>query len=746
MASEFRRRCDDAAESLGRTSLVVRLTQSSGTEAIRQALESGRPRLGAWASVQTAALPEGDRRKLVEQFLDGTPVPRLGVLNIIIASPAGTWPDSILCRIEAELNHPVLAVAVAAGRCLAKHAPERLPRLIRAVERRGGSDLARMFCLSGNDELIRPLVEYSDRRLKALLPSIGWLVTPQWLARNYEVDAALTLRLAESFGYLDGDPNPAVLEMLAEGWSFVSMTLVRHLAERTEDRRRLTRALVPTALATSEHVTWGEATDPLWRAILIAATRDADRSNLQESLERSPFDPRTIASPQIAVAMHAPARYLQRVLIDEPLTEAARLDVDPAALAEFLVDSARVTLETLEEPRAELQIATLAKWRARSRLGARAHHLRIERFPILTDDDAPDLKSVVLGKRLATRLARKGSPGMESISRMALQAGLTDPSPILSEIEEFWGRTAPTFGIELQVPLVDRDVSLCWKQAMRSLGTPSPRRPEYFQTVEASFPPARGIASLILGPLLLRKLGLISRPQEMALHISIGGDLGDQANDLAFLLYFVAMGRQQRTWPAGMKWVLSKGLVHFHPEAESLGSTASGRTEVRVLRCFALEDSGDLKLDRAYIDQMVAAALLATAMLSSDGKLKAIHEMFRLQLTQLVETLPESFRDLRHASFYDSTGDGNDPDWLESLPIVRSLSRVRESLQTPGVREQVAKDFRCLRDDMAARITGELGLKYLPPSVSERDTYRTACGLPLFIPAELQELLASTSC
>ena len=745
MGSEFCRRCEEAAERLGRTSLVARLGEAAGREAVEQALGSGRPRLAAWAAGQLASFTEEERNRFVEVSLDGSESLRLGTLQVVVASQVGTWPDPVLSRIEAELEHPDLAVGIAAARCLAKHAPARLPTLVRAVERDGGSELARMFCLSGNSELIRPLVEYSDRRLKALLPSIGWLVTAEWLARTREEDPALAVRLARSFGYLDGEPTPDAWELFAEGWSFVPAELAARIAESTEDRRRLTRTLVPTALATSDAGIVAEAEDPLWRATLMAAVRDADRSNLQESLDRSPFDPRVIASPQIAVAMHAPAGYLNRVFIEEPLEEARRLHVGPAELAEFLVDSARVALETLEEPKAELQMATLAKWRARARLGTRSHHLRIERFPILTDDDAPDLKSVVLGRRAPMRLARKGSPGMESICRIAIQAGLPDLSATLGEIEDSWGQLFPTTGMELQVPSVDRETALCWKQALRSLGVPSPRRPEYFQTVEASFRPARAISTLVLGPLLLPKLGLISEPVEMALHLSIGGDLGDDANDLAFLLNFIAMGRTRRAWPTGMKWVLSKGLVHFHPEAEPLGLTGSGRTELRILRCMAAPSGGRLKLNAAFIDQAVAATLLATAMLSNDEELTAIREQFRSELTQLVETLPESFREVRESNFYDSTGDGSDPEWLGSLPIVRTLSRVRESFRTPGIREQVEEGCRHLRDRTSAHLTRAMGLENLCLSVPDRDVYRTPFGLPLFIPAELQELLAVTS-
>lgn len=741
MGQDHRRKWEEAANGLGRQSLLARLSEASGVEAIREGLASGRPRLAGWAAGRLAAFPDAERVEFVEQALDGDAALRLGVLRAI--EVGRDWPASIWLKIDAQLEHPDPGVWVAAARCLAKQVPERLPQWLSAVEQNGGSEIARMFCLSGNVELIRPLVEYSDRRLRPLLPAIGWLITPTWLAGVRDEEAALARRLAEAFGYCDGEPTSAVWERLAEGWSFASREAAERLEERAEERQRLARALVPTGLATSAGRTTGDAGDSVWQAILIAAARDADRLNLQEYVERSPFDPRALASPQIVAAMHAPVGYLRRILIEEPMKEAERLRVGPTDLAEFLVDSARVRLETMEECRAELEMATLAKWRARDHLGPRAARLRIEQFPILSDDDAPELKSVVLGQRVPMRLSRRGSPGMESICRMAIQAGLSDLSPVLGELEEACRTTFPTIGIELQVPGVDRDTALCWKQMLRSLGVPSPRRPEYFQTVEASFRPAWGIPALALGPLLLLKLGLIARPAEMALHVSVGGDLGDGANDLAFLLYFLGMGQQRRPWPSGMTWVLSKGLVHFASDVETLGPPVPGRTEIRVLRCLAVERDGCLKLDAEYLQQLAATSLLAAAMQSDRLELKAACDHLRQGLAALVEQLPESFRRLREANFYDSTGDGSDAEWLESLPIVRCLSRVREALQTPGLRERVEAGFRTLRDETALSIARKLGIDgLLPAGVADRDLWPTPFGFPLFMPAELRELLA----
>lgn len=740
----FRQRCDAAADRLGRTSLVARLSETAGPGAIRDALACGRPRLGAWAAGQLAALPPAEREALLIPFLHGDTSLQLGALRVILASR--DWSDATRGRVETHLEHSDLAVRVAAAQCLARHAPHRIPPLLPAIERDGGSEVARMFCLSGNQELIVPLVRYSDRRLKSLLPTIGWLLTPAWLTRARDDDPALAQRLAEAFGYCEGESTAAVWNLFAEAWAFAPHEHAEALADCAEDRRQLTRALVPTGLVGSSSNLTGDARDPLWQAVLLAAVRDADRSNLQESIERSPFDPRALASPQIAAAMHAPAGYLRRVFIERPIKKAGHLALAATDLAEFLIDSARVALEMLEEPRAELEMATRAKWQARSRLPARRHHLRIERFPVLSDDDAPELKSVVLGQRVPMRLARKGSPGMESICRVALQAGLADPSLILSEMEDLWSELCPTVGMELQVPSVDRNLSLCWKQALRYLGVPSPRRPEYFQTVEASFRPARAITSLTLGPLLLLKLGLISRPQEMALHISIGADLGDRANDIAYALYFIAMGGQQRPWPSGMKWVLSKGLVHFNVDIEPLGPAIAGRTEVRVLRCFAVEQDGVLKLDPEYIHQAIATVLLATAMLAREGELAGIGEEFRQQLDALANSLPPSFQQLRVASFYDSTGDGSDPEWLASLPLVRTLSSVREDLRLPDVRQRVEDGFRRLRDATVTRIARALGLETpQPPSIPRQDLFPTPYGFSVFLPRELQDLLKTHS-
>lgn len=749
MSPGFRQRCDAAAERLGRTPLVGRLSETATHNAIREAIASGRPRLAGWAAGQLAALPRAERETLVVQFLRGDRSLQFGALQAVQTFRDAS--EAVLVQIEERLLDPQLGMRVAAARCLARHAPHRIPPLLSVIEQDGGSEVARMFCLSGNQDLIVPLVHYSECRLQTLLPAIGLLLTPTWLALTFRGQPLLARRLAETFGYCEGEPTDATWERLEEGWSFVPREHADALADRAEGRRRLTRALVPTGLASSETSTEGDASDPLWQAQLLAAVRDADRSNLQESIERSPFDPRAVASPQIAAAMHASAGYLRRVFIKAPWKKGEQLGLPSAMLAAFLVDSARVALETLEESRAELEMATLAKWQARVRFLSCRHDLRIERFPILADDDAPELKSVVLKQRVPMRLARRGSPGTDSIARLALQAGLPDPSPILIEAEEAWSKLFPTVGMELQVPSVDRGLALPWKQALRYLGVPSPRRPEYFQTVEASFRPARTITSLILGPLLLLRLGLISRPQEMALHISIGADLGDRANDLAYVLYFIAMGRQKRPWPDGMKWVFSKGLVHFNSDVEPLGPPSlsspppplSGRTEIRVLRCFAVEHERQLRLDPEFIHQSVATVLLATAALGEDEELASIFETFQQQLGELAESLPKPFQELRNASFYDSTGDGNDPEWLHSLPVVRALSAVREEMKTPGLRERVEAGCRRLRDTTAARVARTLEIeRRLPASIPAGDRLSTPFGFSVFVPQALQGLLS----
>ncbi len=194
-----------------------------------------------------------------------------------------------------------------------------------------------------------------------------------------------------------------------------------------------------------------------------------------------------------------------------------------------------------------------------------------------------------------------------------------------------------------------------------------------------------------------------------------------------------------------MKWVLSKGLVHFNVDVEPSVLPIPRRTEVRVLRCFAVEQDGVLKLDPEYIHQAIAAVLLATAMLASEGELVEIAEQFRQQLDALANSLPPSFQQLRPASFYDSTGDGSDPEWLASLPLVRTLSGVREDLRLPDVRQRVEDGFRRLRDATVTRIARSLGLETRQPaSIPRQDLLPTPYGFSVFIPRELQDLLKST--
>jgi hypothetical protein len=243
----------------------------------------------------------------------------------------------------------------------------------------------------------------------------------------------------------------------------------------------------------------------------------------------------------------------------------------------------------------------------------------------------------------------------------------------LFQLEQTYAPFLVPIGIELQIPKVDSGVNLGWRQALRYLNVPCPRRPENLWMVEAAFRPAVSFHAPILGPLILCRLGLIREPQEMGLHISVQGNLGERVRSLVFPQLFVHLPRSSEHRPlARISRVMSKGLVHLNHEVECCRADMPPdcRTELRAFAVIAESPDQGVKLNPAYVLDMLSIQLLSSGMMSPEPSIQQIVQHYECELSDFVRTLPDAFQELYESNFYEATGDPEEMALLEQLPLV----------------------------------------------------------------------------
>jgi hypothetical protein len=688
-----------------RESLFTAILNRWEPATLLQALGSDRPQLQRIAGQKLRSLLHTpDFGAAVLAGLESTDEIRVGVLTALSFLPLPAEP-AMRVAVEENLWHDSPRVREAAIRVIVFQWPERVFRTLPLLEREGAGEIARLLCLSDQPELIWPLLRFYGHPVRSPPPIIGMLVNARWLAGNYHDDPDAVGWLIRECGYSDGAVTKGTLELLQRGFMYVSAEMSAH-PHPDEWRLRVLEicwSLLPESLGMAT-TGWVNLDNTLDTALFLAAVREADRSNLDELKSRDPFSYRAMESLQILVCSHAHTPYVRRQFLDKPLALAQELSVPPDQQGRFIVEHAGVLLQTDDESRTEAELFLRAKWSV-------ADPGPIQ-FPVRSDDDFPAAKRAVLREFDDPSADDRFSPGTNSICALAAYLGMDSVADWLRRGEADASRFLPPIGCELQVPLVDRNRSLAWKQALRSFGIPSPRRPEYRAMVEAAFRPAASYHAMVLGPLLLRRLGLIDRAQDIALHVSIQGDLGDHVRYLAFPQLLMRPSRRLRDRP---EWtltrVMSKGLVNCNRDVETCRDDlpAECRTEIRVFRCFADDTPDGVGVRMDYIDDMIQTHLLAAALLSEDLACASIIAAYVQELKAWVATLPAVFGDLLHANFYEATGDPRDAALLDMLPIMRIRRDVKHVIRERGMQTEVEQTLLQIRTRFAREV--ELSLR-----------------------------------
>ena len=698
-----------------------------------QALNSGCRPLQHLAWRRMAELPELQLIPLFEQSLkDDTVSP--AVLRAL-GHESLPLSDAILARVVSLMESPRADMRLAAAAVVALRQPDAALPLLKQGDPID-SELLRQLCLADDPALIEPLMKAFGFPRAVPPPTIGFVVQPAWLGDTHTREPQLVEWLIRHCGYCDEDVTPEALNLLSSGFSYVTTRMtgeprMTKIAHRWLRRiRAFVWRLLPDELGLLRDDTKPfDVSDPLDTDLFLAAVRDSDRTLFVEQKSLPPFDRARTKRESAPVCFHASSRYVRRMFLEEPLAWAERWNIPHDRRGDFVIGQARVLLEPNDEARLAADRVLRGRWlslsdssplapREESRISSNvttrpAVLSRSERATSTTP------RAIVIGDFEPPAPDDRLSPGANSVVVLAAACGLDgrDIANWLAEAESRWLRCLVPIGIEVQIPRVDPDRFAAWKEALPFLGVPSPNRPEFGGMVEAAFRPSKSFHAMVLGPLLLCRLGLIAEPQDMALHISLQGDLGDGVRSLAFSHHFIHPSHRLRNRPDwSMARVMSKGFVHVHEDAEPINRDVTSpandttrRTEFRLFRLFAetrenalspaerSEHVNPIELSRRFVSDVMAVQILGSALASDCRHCRALFGEFADAVERATRELPSEFQQLLSSNYFESTGDPRDEMLLALLPIFRCWSSVRQTVHTRDLSSSLDLQFRTLR-------------------------------------------------
>jgi hypothetical protein len=624
---------------------------------------------------------------LLPAITEAPPGGRAGLFRALLHDAVPISDDLIEFSFET-LSSTSLTDRMAAADVIAY----RQPNLIKDLLDRGTpveQSLLRRFCVADEPQLVAPLMDafgYPDRTPP---PTIGFLVSPSWLVDYSDKDAPMVDWLVRECGYCDDPITDNVLNLLSNGFSYVtermtSESRMNKIAHRWQRRIRsfVWRLLPPELELIPDDDKPLDLDNPLEVDLFVAAVRDTDRMLFLDRKQLPPFDKKRPIDGPSPVCFHAASRYVRRKFVDEPLEWAARWNIPPAKRGEFLIDHARIQLEP------DLETRTLADLNFRSRWNPNNFRIHVRTF--LPPNEL--------------------SPGAKSIVALAEACGLRhdELADWLLDAEFNWSPCLTPIGIEVQIPQVNPDRFGEWKELLPLLGIPSPVRPEFGGMLEAAFRPARSFHAMALGPLLLARLGIIEEPQDLCLHISVQGDLDDKVRSILFPQLFIHPSERLKNRPdTAMTRVMSKGLAHLHNDAENIDVTGplQHRTELRAFRILAesatvTNDPSQtaIQLARGYISDVIATHILCSIATSNCLQCTEQFDIYESEIGHAVADLPEGFKELFESNFYESTGDPTEVTLLRLLPVFRRWANVRAILKANKMGPMLDQRFRQIRN------------------------------------------------
>lgn len=588
------------------------------------------------------------------------------------------------------LKHDSSAVRRAAVATVVRRWPEDALLVLAEPQCRQDQQILRLLCLADDPKLTPPMLQAFGFPDRVPPPPVGFLVNASWLAEQHADHPHEVEWLIRECGYCDDAVTTDVLDLLSLGLSTVvpSMTAKGPADKWVERVRSLSWRLLSKATdAGARDVRPVDLNDPIDTALFLAAVRDVDRLLLAERRTNPVWDLRRLSAEPTAVCFHAPARHVRRLFLDDARAAAHGLHLSDEDLGEFVVDYARSTLEVVPERRIEAEQEWCERWQLRQRPSA-------------------SLRSLIIGEFRRRIPDVAGSPCAQSICSLAELAGL-DVRKLrqwLQTCEARWSSLGTPIGMELQIPGLDVQKRGPWKDLLVYLGIPSPDRPEFGGMLEASFRPARSWHAPLFAPALLHRLGVLAarESQEIALHISLQGDLNSQSRHLAFPQLFINRPMRHHPRPAAaMTRVMSKGLVHRNADLEQLDPSDRQQPAVRTELCvFRLESdqAGEWSSLRCrYFDDLVATHLLGSAMLSHCNVCREVSLAYGKAVAAAAASLGPEFERLLHSNFYESTGDPQDEVLMNQLGIFRAWLAIRHLVNEQSQPDELRQRFLSVR-------------------------------------------------
>ncbi|MBS0205324.1 MAG: hypothetical protein JSS49_20665 [Planctomycetes bacterium] len=706
-----------------RLAVVIRqLTRNT----VLDALESGCLAVRRVATEWLTRIPPEDATGILTRGIERSDSRCLAILRAL-KHPELELSESLWQRIVARLDRSDEVIRRAIAELVVLRRPEEATRLLLDSACRQDMEVLRTLCRADDPALILPLMMAFGFPQRRPPPTIGFLVTPAWLGEHHSQHPAEVEWLIRECGYCDEPVTPDVLDLLSLGlwlvatpmsstgpadiWLQRQQTLVWRLLPESDDATR--RDTEPVNLQ-----------DPIDTALFLSAVRETDRHLFVERQSRPPHALFTQTGAPSPVCFHAHARHVRRLFLTEAKVLAQELGLADADLASFVVDYARVTLETVSEVRIAADRRLRTKWlihRSWPTQPASVSETRGNRRP---SRFTPVVKPVparrlVIGDFVATPPDPTLSPGAQSICQLATLAGLDSDrlGEWLTTCERRWSGLVAPVGIELQIPKVDPNRFGGWKDALPYLGISSPDRPEFGGMVEAALRPARSFHAVLLAPVLLRRLGLISpsEPQDIAMHISLQGDLGNPSRYIAFPQLCIHPSQRLKNRPdSAMTRVMSKGFIHCNRDIEHLdhdGHTDDGanvRTEFRMFRVFSDDGDSATKISASYVEDLVATQLMGSAMIASCQTCRDLAADYCREIDDRIAQLPAAFAQLLHGNFYESTGDPRDELLMQQLPIFRAWSDVRHHVRDHNQQAELDQTFRGLRSRHVEALSNHL--------------------------------------
>ena len=618
---------------------------------------------------------------------------------------------------------------VANARLIFTQIPELKPDLIRCVT---PVTQRTIFVFAAQGDLSPLISALADNGHESLPTVLGLALTAQWLAQQSLDSATIAELLAFRHGYVADISLQQAIPFLEAGIRHVNSSMVEKCVEEVQgDLAALNGVLVrgingiwSNLKHSAINRIFDFAGSDYDLGLLFAAVRDLDTANLEQRRRDSPFDfmsCRDVATDVVRF-MHVPVSLLRQSLFDDAVKRAHYCCVPDSMLNQFIFEWVVTQLGPTDIARLESELFLCSRWTAMSALNNwdiadfQTEHLgQTIRFPVAMSIVVPHDRLDFSFEQSRPRLKRTNFPALLSpcataVARFAevylCGERLREVYDKFETSEAVHSRHLCPVGIEVQIPMVDDNRHIAWKELFRSVGIPSRRRPECGRMLEASLPQAASMLPVVAFLRMLIEFNIITHRQDVGIHMSLQGNLAESARYLAYPQLFLnrAICKTPRSRDS-MRLVMSKGLVNRDTEVRKCSWYPGDliRTELRVFVAGIESINGSLVVDECLIDALNSTHLIASALLARSKALQDVGRRYIQDIRNCVNRFPEEFGRLLSANFYEATGDFHDPSLLEFLPILEHLEIVKR-VSSPDLIEQLGNELGSIRKSAANEV------------------------------------------